>query len=235
MDPYAVLGVSPDATDAEITKAYREKAMRYHPDRNPGDAEAEARMKDINAAYDEIRARREGKSKTTSFRQAESGAYYGSYGGAAYSFYGRTGGQNAGPSLSDVERLIQFGWYYHALSLLQRIQPRTASWFFLWAAASAGIGEYGEARSAIQRAIALDGNNPDYRRFAAEMDKKCRRRRFPTWLRVVFAIFCAQVLIGLAITLQNMLYDMNRPGQPSRPDNGKETTSASTIVTPDQT
>ena len=39
-DPYKVLGVSPNATDDEIKQAYRRLAKKYHPDRNPGDAEA---------------------------------------------------------------------------------------------------------------------------------------------------------------------------------------------------
>ena len=43
-DPYKVLGVSPGATDEEITKAYRRLAKKYHPDLNPGDAGAQARI-----------------------------------------------------------------------------------------------------------------------------------------------------------------------------------------------
>jgi curved DNA-binding protein CbpA len=51
-DPYAVLGVGAEAGDAAIRDAYRRLAKRYHPDLNPGDAEAERRFKEIAAAYD---------------------------------------------------------------------------------------------------------------------------------------------------------------------------------------
>ena len=54
-DPYAVLGVSENATEAEITKAYRTLARKYHPDLNPGDNTAEAKMKEINTAYEQIK------------------------------------------------------------------------------------------------------------------------------------------------------------------------------------
>lgn len=54
-DCYEVLGLSRDASDADIKKAYRRLAMRNHPDRNPDDHEAENRFKEISDAYEVLR------------------------------------------------------------------------------------------------------------------------------------------------------------------------------------
>jgi DnaJ-class molecular chaperone len=51
-DPYDVLGVKRNASEEEITKAYRKLARQYHPDRNPGDKQAEAKFKDVSSAYE---------------------------------------------------------------------------------------------------------------------------------------------------------------------------------------
>ena len=51
-DYYAALGVAKDADGAEIKKAYRKLARELHPDKNPDDAKAEARFKDVSEAYD---------------------------------------------------------------------------------------------------------------------------------------------------------------------------------------
>jgi molecular chaperone DnaJ len=54
-DYYATLGVQRGASADELKKAYRKLAMQYHPDRNPGDAKAEAKFKDLNEAYDVLK------------------------------------------------------------------------------------------------------------------------------------------------------------------------------------
>ena len=68
-DPYSVLGIQPTATDAEVKKAYRELARKYHPDNyqnNPLADLAEEKMKEINEAYDAINRARSGRSGSSS-------------------------------------------------------------------------------------------------------------------------------------------------------------------------
>lgn len=54
-NPYEVLGVSPGASEEEVTKAYKTLAKKYHPDLNPGDSVAAEKMAEVNAAYDSIK------------------------------------------------------------------------------------------------------------------------------------------------------------------------------------
>jgi molecular chaperone DnaJ len=89
-DPYAVLGLAPGASEEEVKKAYHALAKKYHPDSNPGDKDAEAKMKEINAAYDAIinpsknrRSYRQPGSSSPSER-GSSGSPYGGYGYGGY-------------------------------------------------------------------------------------------------------------------------------------------------------
>ena len=107
-DPYKVLGVSPDASDEEIKKAYRRLAKKYHPDRNPDDREAAKKMQEINDAYDRI------KNPEKNRQPGGHGPYgYGGYGG--YSGYGGYGQQAEETAEQRYQRAaaqyIRFGKY----------------------------------------------------------------------------------------------------------------------------
>jgi len=54
-DPYIILGLSPSATEKQIKKAYRRLAIKFHPDRNPDDPEAEKKFKQLQRTYEGLR------------------------------------------------------------------------------------------------------------------------------------------------------------------------------------
>ncbi len=79
-DYYEVLGVSKNASDDEIKKAYRKLAIKYHPDKNPGDKTAEAKFKEINEAHD-VLSDKQKRARYDQFGHAGVGGGAGGFGG----------------------------------------------------------------------------------------------------------------------------------------------------------
>ena len=86
-DYYEILGVSKSASDDEIKKAYRKLAVKYHPDKNPGNKEAEAKFKEINEAHD-VLSDKQKRARYDQFGHAGVGGAGNPFGGAGNPFSG---------------------------------------------------------------------------------------------------------------------------------------------------
>ncbi len=158
-DPYKVLGISPDATDEQVKEAYREMAKKYHPDNYAGSPLADLadeKMKEVNAAYDEIiKSRRQRKaSGGASYTSGYSGGYSGD---ASYA--------NAHSGFGDVRSLIMNGRIADAEQILNGVpmDGRNAEWYFLKGTVLYKRGWLEEAYNHFVRASQMDPGNAEYR------------------------------------------------------------------------
>ncbi len=148
-DPYKVLGVSRDASDDEIKKAYRELARKYHPDNyagNPLSDLVEEKMKEVNEAYDQIQKER----------------------AAGQSSFSRTSGGYSSGTSSDytkVRVLINENRFADAELILDAVSQgeRNAEWNFLKGCVLIKRGWYYDAQKYLETACYLDPHNHEYR------------------------------------------------------------------------
>ena len=160
-DPYKVLGVSPDASDEEIKRAYRRLAKKYHPDLNPGDAEAAKRMQEVNAAYDQI--------KNPEKAQHNQGGYgYGGY--DPFGGYRQQHSQTGDQYQQAAYQYIRFGRYQEALNTLNSSTERNARWYYLSALANNGMGNQVTALEHIRRAVSMDPDNYEYQQVLYQIE-----------------------------------------------------------------
>lgn len=89
-DYYEILGVERTASEDEIKKAFRQAALKHHPDRNPGDAQAEARFREAAEAYEIL-------------SDTDKRARYDRFGPSAFG----PGGEYAGPTFTNVEDILR--------------------------------------------------------------------------------------------------------------------------------
>ena len=155
-DPYSVLGLTPDASDEEVKRAYRALAKKYHPDMNPGDQHAAEMMNRINAAYDQIKNPQPRINTQQRSYQADpfAGWYRQSYQGAW---------SEADP-MESARRYIFVQEYERALRTLNAVpeSQRTAQWYYLAAVANTNLGNRVLGYEQITRACAMDPTNAEY-------------------------------------------------------------------------
>ena len=163
-DPYKVLGISPNASDEEIKRAYRKLAKQYHPDLNPGDPVAAQKMQQVNAAYEQIKNPE--KARPNPGSQGGHGSYggygYDPFGGAWQQAYQQSRQESADPYQRSAAQYIRFGRYREALNVLENCTEKNARWYYLSALANDGMGNQVTALEHIKRAVSMEPDNPTY-------------------------------------------------------------------------
>lgn len=173
-DPYKVLGVSPNATDEEVKKAYRELTKKYHPDLNPGDEYAAQKMNDINAAYDQIK---NGGAQQQAYSQSGPYQQYGNaynWGGWSNAWGGQSQYQQSERSEYTAARsYIRNGMYREALTALSGvpIHERDGKWYYLSAGANMYMGNKIAALEAAKKAVEIEPDNEEYRRLLEQLQR----------------------------------------------------------------
>lgn len=199
-DPYSVLGLKEGASMDEVTVAYRKLAKKYHPDLNPGDTAAEEKMRQINAAYEQIKTGETGGAK---YERADGSygpqerpepgrrTYRGDdpFGGFDFGGFGDFGdifgdlfgggwqqqqsGQsspNDSPMVRQVKQYLQNGQYQDANRVLTQITRKDAQWYYLSAQTSAGLGNRVTALNHAKEAVRMEPNNYQYQQFLDRLE-----------------------------------------------------------------
>ena len=166
-NPYEILGISRNASEEEIKKAYKELVKKYHPDmhqNNPLSELAEEKFKEIQEAYEYLI-----KNKTSSY---DSGQY-------GYSDRTSYSSRSNVYDFQQVRSFINAGRFQEADLILQTLDNSTGEWYFLKAVINARQGFVNQAYSLLAEALRKDPGNPEYVQFQAQLAQFSNRSQSP--------------------------------------------------------
>lgn len=189
-DPYSVLGVSRNATEEEIKKAYKTLSRKYHPDanvNNPHKEQAEEKFKEIQAAYQQIMKEKTSGYMGGGYGGSRAGAgdgrsasgYYGGFGTGGFGSGGFGSGgfyQEAGYEdntyLRAAGNYIRNGYYREARTALDGMekQERNARWYYYSAIAYSALGSNVAAMEHARQAVAMEPGNATYRSLVRQFE-----------------------------------------------------------------
>ncbi|WP_216697018.1 DnaJ domain-containing protein [Anaerostipes faecalis] len=200
VDPYEILGVSRDATEEEIKKAYKRLSRKYHPDANLDNPKAaEEKFKQIQQAYQQVM-----KEKTSGYSQGSYGTQGNPYGQSQSGPYGNTQGNPYGNPFEDIFRefygggaysgqgygdqtstgyekdnhlraagnYVRNGYYQEARNVLDGMEAgkRNARWYYYSACANVGLGNNVTAMEHARQAVSMEPGNAEYQMLLQQLE-----------------------------------------------------------------
>lgn len=221
-DPYQILGVSGNASDDDIKKAYRTLSRKYHPDanvNNPNKDAAEEKFKEIQRAYQDIMKMRSGDySSDCGYGSGGNSGGYSSYGGfggfgqggyyGGASFHGqqaryRQAGAEGSDYMRSAEAYIRAGYYKEALNVLNQMQDRNSLWYYYSAVANLAMGNNIIAKEHATKAVSMDPDNWEYRHLLERIESGATwyqgRTTYYGGMRPMGSNLCVKLCIANAI------------------------------------
>ena len=162
-DPYQVLGVTQNASNDEIKKAYRELSRKYHPDSyidNPLSGLAEEKFKEVQEAYKQVMDMRANGSSS---------------GFSGTSSYSGNSSSDDITKYNSARTYINARQYAQASNILAGMPNRSGEWHYLYAVTSMGTGNNVEALNHAQQAVSMDPNNREYANFLNQIQMRGNR------------------------------------------------------------
>lgn len=150
-DPYETLGVKYGASDEEIKKAYRALARKYHPDVAGNSPEAAEKMREINAAYDELINHKNSSSNYNPFENSTE--------------------DDTDPHMKAAYNYVYSRHFKEALNVLSSIpqNSRDGRWYYLSSRSKSGLGDIQGALQDIAVAIEKEPGNLEYKNFLDQL------------------------------------------------------------------
>jgi len=210
-DPFQVLGISDTATADEIKQAYRRMAKLYHPNVNPGDPAAEAKMQQINAAYARaIQIMRDEKADQGFGPFANRQRPFDQDGQAAPQNENAQAGRQWGPfaanqqpftdpELQEVANCLRMGRYQEAMNILNRMPEHNAAWHALFALTNMGMGNRIAALNSARQAVEMEPNNPEYQQLLHQLEHGGNQYQPAGRFNTTLAMLCSNPCLSCCI------------------------------------